>query len=411
MPSALEGIRVLDITLWQQGPYASAMLADLGADVIKIEGPKGSDPARRFLVHRDLGISPYFESHNRGKRSLVLDLKHPRGKEIVLQLVRQSDVVLNNLRGGVMERLGLDYDAVKQVNPAIIYVHASAYGEVGPDTNLGSFDMLGQARGGIMSVNGEPDDPPLPVPVPIADQVGAMVAAFAIVTALFHRERTGEGQYVNVSLLGTQLALQSFNISTYFLTQRVPRRQPRGAFGPTWTTYRCGDGKYITLGMLEDRWWPGVCKALGQPELAEDPRYATAQERARRNRELIEHMDGIFLQRPAREWVKRFRELDLLVELVQDYEDIANDPQVAANGYIVKMDWPGHDEPFHMVNSPIRFSKTPAHIRSLAPAFGQHTEEVLLELGLSREEVRALAGEGVVVTANGATAGERKQEG
>ena len=401
MPSALEGIRVLDITLWQQGPYASAMLADLGADVIKVEGPKSPDPSRRFLVHRKLGISPYFESHNRGKRSLVIDLKNARGKEIFLQLVRHSDVVLNNLRGGVMERMGLDYEALRQVNPAIIYVHASAYGEVGPDTNLGSFDMLGQARGGLMTVNGEPDDPPLPVPVPIADQVGAMVAAFGIMAALFHRERTGEGQYLNASLLGTQVALQSFNISTYFLTGRVPLRQPRGAFGPTWTTYRCGDDKYITLGMLEDRWWPGVCKALGEPELAEDPRYATAQERARRNLELIHHMDGIFLQRPAREWVRRFRELGLLVELVQDYEDIINDPQVAANGYIVEMDWPGHDEPFHMVNSPVRFSKTPAHIRGLAPAFGQHTEEILLDLGLSQEEVRGLEEEGVILTAAG----------
>jgi crotonobetainyl-CoA:carnitine CoA-transferase CaiB-like acyl-CoA transferase len=378
------------------------MLADLGADVIKIEAPKGPDPSRRFLFHREQAVSPYFETHNRGKRSLVIDLQHPRGKEIFLQLVRRSDVVLNNLRGGAMERLGLDYDTLSQVNPAIIYVHASAYGEKGPDTNLGSFDMLAQARGGIMSVNGEPDDPPLPVPVPIADQVGAIVAAFGILAALLYRERTGEGQYVNASLLGSQVALQSFNISTYFLTRRVPRRQPRGAFGPTWTIYRCGDGKYITLGMLEDRWWPGVCQALGQPELEKDPRYATAQDRARNVRELIAHIDGIILQRPAREWVRRFRELGLLVELVQDYEDIASDPQVAANSYIQQIEWPGHDQPFHMVNSPIRFSKTPARIRGMAPAFGQHTEEILLDLGLTREEVHRLEEEGVVLTADAA---------
>jgi crotonobetainyl-CoA:carnitine CoA-transferase CaiB-like acyl-CoA transferase len=391
----------VEITHWQQGPYASAMLADLGADVIKVEAPKGSDPSRHFLVHRATGISPYFETHNRGKRSLVIDLKHPRGKEIFFRLVRQSDVVLHNLRGGAMERLGLDYEALRQVNPAIIYVHASAYGEQGPDTNLGSFDMLAQARGGLMSLNGEPDDPPLPVPVPIADQVGAIVAAFGIVAALFYRERTGEGQYVNASLLGSQVALQSFNISMYHLTRRMPRRQPRGTFGPTWTTYRCADDKYVALGMLEDRWWPGVCQALEQPELATDPRYATALDRARNVRELVPQMDSIFAQRPAREWVQRFRELGLLVELVQDYEDIANDPQVAANGWIVEMEWPGHDQPFYMVNSPIRFSKTPAHIRGLAPAFGKHTEEILLDLGLSREEVHGLEEEGVVLTAGG----------
>jgi len=398
MPSALEGIRVLDITHWQQGPYASALLADLGADVIKIEGPKGTDPSRRFLFHRALGVSPYFEAHNRGKRGLAIDLRHPRGKEVFLELVRQSDVVLNNLRGGAMERLGLDYEALRQVNPAIIYFHASAYGEKGPDTNLGSFDMLGQARGGLMSVNGEPDDPPLPVPVPICDQTSAMVAAFGIMVALFHRERTGEGQYANSSLLAGQLALQGFNISTYYITRRLPLRQPRGTFGPTWTTYRCGDGKYISLGMLEERWWPGVCRALGQPELENDPRYANLLDRGRNGPELIAHMDGIFLQQPAREWVRRFRELGLLVELVQDYEDIVNDAQVAANEYIQEIEWPGHDEPFRMVNCPVRFSKTPARIRGMAPALGQHTEEILLDLGLSQEEMRRLEEEGVVLT-------------
>jgi len=409
MPSALEGVRVVEITHWQQGPYASAMLADLGADVIKVEAPKGPDPSRHFLFHRALAVSPYFETHNRGKRSLVIDLKDSKGKDVFLQLVRRSDVVLHNLRGGAMERLGLAYEALRQVNPAIIYVHASAYGQEGPDTNLGSFDMLAQARGGIMSVNGEPDDPPLPVPVPIADQVGAIVTAFGILAALIYRERTGEGQYVNASLLGSQLALQSFNISMYYLTRRVPRRQPRGAFGPTWTTYRCGDGKYIALGMLEDRWWPGVCQALERPELATDPRYTTAQDRGRNARELIAHMDGIFQQGPAREWVRRFRELGLLVELVQDYEDIINDQQVAANGYIQEIEWPGHDEPFRMVNSPIRFGRTPARIRGMAPAFGQHTEEILLDLGLTREEVRGLEEEGVIVTATGAALGQQEE--
>lgn len=398
MASALEGIRVLDLTVWQQGPYATAMLADMGADVIKIEAPKAPDPGRMFLYRRQTGHSPYYETHNRGKRSLALDLKHPKGKEAFLRLARESDVVLNNLRVGAMEGLGLDYEALKKVNPRIIYVHASGYGKEGPEAGLRSFDMIGQARGGIMWVTGEPDDPPLPVSVPQADQVGAIMGAYGAILALFHRERTGEGQEVNVSLLGTQVALQSFNISSYLWSGHLPRRQPRGAFGPTWTTYRCGDGKYVALGMLEQRFWSGVCQALGEPELVDDPRYRTDMDRAKNGTGLIAHFDEIFATKPAREWLKRFREFDLLADLVQDYEDVTNDPQVVANGYIEQVERPGKD-PLPLVGVPVKMSKTPGYIRGLGPRHGEHSREVLLERGFSEAEVDELAGEGVILVA------------
>ncbi len=395
MASALEGVRVLDLTIWQQGTYASALLADMGADVIKIEAPNSPDPGRRFLFRRRVGLSPYFESHNRGKRSLALDLKHPRGKEAFLRMVPHADVVLNNLRVGVMERLGLDYGTVSAANPGIIYAHASAYGPEGPDAELGSFDLLAQARGGIMSVNGEPDDPPLPIPVPQADQVGAIMGAYGIVVALFHRERSGEGQEMNVSLLGTQLALQSFNITAYLWSGHLPLRQPRGAFGPTWTSYRCADDKYVALGMLEQRWWPDFCQAVEEPGLLEDPRYETAVERARNGPELIGYLDGVFARRPAREWVRRLREFGLLVDLVQDYEDISSDAQVAANGYIEEVERPG-GEPIRMVGLPVRLSKTPCRIRGLAPRLGEHSREVLRDCGFGEREVGELVAEGVV---------------
>ncbi len=398
MAFALEGIRVLDLTVWQQGPYASAMLADMGADVIKIEGPNTPDPGRRFLVRPPAELSAYFEAHNRGKRSLVLDLKHPNGKEAFLRLVPNTDVVLNNLRIGAMDRLGLDYETLSRINPRIVYVNASGYGKEGPEAGLGSFDMLGQARGGIMWVNGEPDDPPLPVSVPQADQTGAMLAAYAIMLALFHRERTGEGQEVNVSLLGTQVALQSFNITSYIWTGRLPRRQPRGAFGPTWTTYRCGDDRYIALGMLEERWWPGVCQALGEPELKDDPRYGSPAARAKNAVELITHLDEVFASKPAHEWLERFREFDLLVDPVQNYEDLCNDPQVLANGYIEDVERPGQ-EPLRMVGIPVKMGKTPGRIRRTAPRLGEHSREVLLEHGFSERELDELAAERVIVGA------------
>ena len=395
MVRALEGIRVLDLTLWQQGPYASAMLADMGADVIKIEAPDAPDPGRGFLFRRDVGLSPYMESHNRGKRSLALNLKHPEGKEVFLHLVKGADVFLHNLRGGAVERLGLDYQVVSKVNPRIIYAHASAWGATGPDVNLGSYDLLAQARGGIMMLNREPGGTPLPVPVPIADQVGAMVAAYAITVALLHRERTGEGQELNVSLLGTQLALQSFNITSYLLTGRLPVRQPRGGFGPLWNVYRGSDDKYFALAMLEQRWWAGVCEAIGEPELEGDPRFDTAAKRFENGQDLIAHLDDVFARKPAREWVQRFQERSLMVAPVQDYEDLVNDPQVMANGYIQEVERPGH-EPVRMVGVPVRFSRTPGKIRRLAPALGEHSHEVLLECGLTQDEIERLEREDII---------------
>jgi len=400
MTSALDGIRVLDLTLWQQGSYASAMLADLGADVIKIEAPGSPDPGRRFLFRPELGLSVYFEAHNRGKRSLALDLKKPQGKTVFFRLVERADVFLNNLRLGALKRLGLSYEALRAVNPRIVYAHASAWGSQGPDADLGSFDMLAQARGGIMSINGEPDDPPLPVPVPIADQVGAIVAAYGIMAALFYRKRSGEGQELEVSLLGSQLALQYFNVTSYLLTGRLPARRPRGGFTPLWTIYRGGDGKYVALAMLEERWWPGTCRALGQPELEHDPRFDTAAKRTQNASQLVEHLDGIFAQRPAREWVQRFQAEGLMAGPVQDYEDLARDPQVAANAYVEEVDWPGH-QPIRMPGSWVRLSRTPGRIRSMAPELGAHTRQVLLENGFSPEEIDRLEAEGVVHQADG----------
>ena len=395
MTFPLNGIRVLDLTMWQQGPYASAMLADMGADVIKIEAPNAPDPARRFLFHKDIGLSAYFESHNRSKRSLALDLKHPKGKQVFFRLAETADVFLNNLRKGAVERLGLSYEAVSKVNPQIIYVHACAWGREGPDSELGSFDVLAQARGGILTVNGDPQGPPMPVSVPIADQSGAFMAAYGSLVALLHRERTGEGQEVEVSLLGTQVALQSFNVTNYLFSGRLPERQPRGGFTPLWNTYRGSDGKYFSLAMLEERWWPGICRAIGEPEVEKDPRFDSAQKRRQNADELMAHLDEIFRRRPAREWVRRFQEEGLMIAPVQDYEDLCSDPQVAANGYIQEVGRPGQD-PISMVGVPVKLGKTPGRIRSRAPQLGEHTHQVLREHGFSEDEIARLEAEGAI---------------
>ncbi len=396
MPSALEGIRVLDMTVWQQGTSASAMLADLGADVIKIEEPTRGDPGRGLLYSRETGLSGYFQALNRGKRSLALDLKHPKGREILLRLAREADVFLTNFRPGVVERLGIAYDDLSKVNPGIIFARASGYGREGPEAEAGSFDILGQARGGLMAVTGEPDGGPKPAGVAVADQVGGILAAFGILAALLHRERTGQGQEVDVSLLGGTMALQSFNITHYLFSGELPRRFPRAGQTPFWNVYRGSDGRYFAMGMLLNRGWPEICEAIGRPELEQDERFASYRRRVRENpQELTAILDEAFAQRPAGEWIRLLNERGVFCARVQDYEELSRDPQVLANGYIVEVERPD-GPPVRMVATPVQLSKTPASIRGMAPELGQHTEEVLIEVGYAWEEIDALRGEGVI---------------
>ena len=397
MPGALDGIRVLDLTIWQQGTSASAMLADLGADVVKIEDPSGGDPGRGlWRIEKAGGLSGYFQALNRGKRSVALDLKRPEGRNVCLRLAETADVFLTNFRPGVCERLGIGYDAVAKVNPGIVYACASGYGREGPNARDGGFDILGQARGGLMAVTGEPDGFPKNSGAPIADQVGGMMAAFGILAALLHRDRTGEGQQVDVSLLGSVMALQSFNITSYLLSGDLPRRFPRGGFGPFWNVYQGSDGKHFALAMLLNRGWRETCEAIGRPELEQDERFAGYRDRVLTNAaELIAIFDKAFARRPADEWVRALNERGVFCARVQDYEEIARDPQVLANEYIV--DVPREDgPPVRMVSTPVQLSKTPARIQSMAPELGQHTEQVLLEAGYSWDEIEALRASGAI---------------
>lgn len=397
MPGALEGLRVLDMTVWQQGTSASAMLADLGADVVKIEDPNGGDPGRGlWRVEQAGGLSGYFQALNRGKRSVALDLKHPRGREVLLRLARDADVFLTNFRPGVCERLGIGYADMCKANARIIYACASGYGREGPDAQQGSFDILGQARGGLMAVTGEPDRPPGYIGAPVADQVGGIMAAFGILAALLHRERTGEGQEVDVSLLGSVMALQSFNITGYLLSGEVPPRRARAGYSPFWNVYCGSDGKYFALAILLNRGWHEICHAIGRPELEQDERFASFRARIQDHAaELIAIFDEAFAQRSADEWVRILNERGVFAARVQDYEELSRDPQVQANSYIVDVSRPD-GPPVGMVSTPVVFSKTPTHIRGLAPELGQHTEEVLLEAAYTWEEIDALRADGAI---------------
>jgi len=406
MAGALEGIRVLDLTHWQQGPVATAMLGDWGADVIKIESPDIPDAGRSMVRYEAAagGVNAYFEVHNRNKRGIVLDLKSERGLEVFYRLARQVDVIVQNFRPGVSERLHVDSQTLSALNPRLIYCTASGFGLAGPESGLPALDPLAQARAGIMSVTGEPEAPPGRTFNGFVDQVSAFLLAFGIAVALFHRERTGEGQMVDGSLLQAALAVQSFNISSYLMTgtyggSPIPRISRR-LTSPLWNQYRCADGKWIMLAMAQPgRYWPHFRRLIQeitavelQPEeLSVDWMRFHAGELM----ELIGRLDEMFATKAARQWLELFRGEDLLAEAVQEYRDLEMDPQVVANRMITGFDHPSFG-PLKLVNVAINLSKTPGLLSKPAPEFGQHTEEVLLEFGYTWEEMEALREAGVI---------------
>jgi crotonobetainyl-CoA:carnitine CoA-transferase CaiB-like acyl-CoA transferase len=396
MTFPLAGIRVLDMTIWQQGTYSTAMLADMGADVIKIEGPSSPDPGRGLTSDGRTPLGAYFHSHNRSKRAICVELTHPDGREVLHRLAKDADVFVSNMRRRALVKLGADYETLSKINPRLIYGRASGYGPNGPDADLGSMDIMAQARGGIMSVTGEPDGWPKPVGVPFADHVGALTMAFGLMVALYHRQLTGEGQQVDASLLAGQLCIQSFNITgSLFNDNRVPPRRPRAGLSATWQVYKGSDGKHFVMGMNGQRWWPLIAEALGNPAFFSDERFGSVASRSEHAQDLIAELDALFATRTADEWVKLFSEADLMAARVNDYAEVAADPQNTANGYITEVERED-GVPVKMVGVPVILSKTPGRVRNLAPEMGQHTEEVLLEAGYSWEDIGALRAKGAI---------------
>lgn len=392
----LSGLRVIECTAWQQGTYATAMLADFGADVVKVEGPDSPDPGRNMGVLPN-GASAYFESHNRNKRAIVIDLKHPEGRETLLRLIESADVFVQNMRQGVMEKLGLAYSDMRERNPGIIYASASGYGAKGPHRTRPAMDILGQARGGTMMTQGPPDLPPIFSFGGMADQVGAILLSYGILVALWHRARTGEGQEVDASLFGGQVALQSFNISNVLFGGKVPPRRHRREAEALWNVYRCRDGRYIAISMAQsDRWWALFCDSLEIPEVRDDPRFCSHYERLRNRGPLIDALDAVFITRDQQDWVEFLAgERGLPVGPVQDYAQVIEDPQSRVNRYIVPYPHPTFGD-LEIVGPAVQLGSTPGEIRRVAPEFGQHTEEVLLEYGFSWEEISRLADHGAI---------------
>ena len=395
MPGPLAGIRVLDFTIAQQGPYATLLLADMGAEVIKVEQPGKGEVGRLLGIDRKTGFSAYFLAINRGKKSLTLELKSPKGREIALRLARDCDVIAHNFRPGVMEKLGLGYDAFRAANPRIISAGASAFGSKGPLGAKPGNDILAQAMSGLMSVTGE-GETPLPVGAAVADHIGALTLAIGIVSALFARERTGVGQEVECSLLGSLMAAQSWELTHYMMTRELPAKAGRGHnhLPWLWYAYRTADG-WLAIGGVTPARLPGFWRAIGLPEMMSDERFDSIGKLIRGRDELNKLLDEHLSTRKTEEWLPALEAADIFCAPVLDYEQLTSSEQVRENGYVASLKHPRIGATA-VVPCPIAFSETPAAVAGPEPALGEHTEEVLRDFGYAQRDVGELRAEGVV---------------
>ena len=397
MTMPLEGIRVLDWTAFQQGPTAGALLADMGADVIKIEEPRG-EPGRGLaaIYGMDLPVNFYFLNQNRGKRGMVIDFTTDAGKEVLFKLVEKSDVFLTNYRYLHAEKMGVTYEVLSKHNPRLIYAYSSAWGPEGPDRDLPSADLAGQARGGFWMMSLTRDDEPNPLGAGFADEVGGLLTAYGILLALIAREKTGRGQKVDASLLSGQFEMGRLFLQLYLLLGFPTTAGGKMLRSPLWYYYRCQDDKWFCISVLQaDRYWPDVCRVMGIEDLRDDPRFKNAAARQENIDEILAIFKKVFLTRPREEWWQLFKAVPIPSAPVNDCADLANDPQVIANGWIDEVEQPGYGT-IKVPGVTVKLSDTPGKVRATAPELGQHTEEVLIELlGYSWDDIAKLREKGV----------------
>lgn len=387
MAGPLDGVRVLDFTRFQQGPYATVMLADLGAEVWKVEARGGGDPGRNVDVGAD-GFCRYFEAHDRGKRSITLDVREEAGREVALRLAEGVDVAVDNFRPGVMDRLGLGYEALKGRNPRIIVAAASAFGAAGPLAAQPGYDVIGQATGGVMRLQSrDAEAEPVTMPGGFADQVGAMQLCVAVLAALLARERSGEGQRVEVSLLGSQIALQSVYLTGFLHDGQQPHHRHRRT--PTFTFYRAGDGAWLVIGVIDQRNWEALCRALDLEGLIGDERFLGPRERMEQRAALEAILEQRFAGRDRAQWLVALSAADVPNAPVNDYAAIAGEEQAWANGYFATVEHPEFGE-IRVPGVPWRFGGTPAGVAGVAPTLGADTDAILEATGYSAAEIAGL---------------------
>lgn len=397
MASPLQGIRVLDLTQVLFGPFSTMLLSDLGAEVIKIERPEGGDIARGngpFVR----GVSTYFFGLNRGKKSLTLNLGSEQGKEIFLKLVEKADVLVQNFVPGTMESFGLGYETVKARNPKIIYVAGSGFGQYGPYAQKPAFDITIQAMGGVMSITGEPGRPPVRPGVSYGDIAAGLFLSIATLAALQERHRSGEGQFVDISMLDCQITVQENAFVRYLNTGEIPG--PLGTRHPVITPFQVFPTKdgYVAValrGGVKNQ-WPLFCAAINRLDIMDDPRFETGSLRTQNYEVLEPILNEAMKTRRTQEWVEDLEQLGIPCGPVNRIDQVANDPQVKARDMFIEVPHPEAGA-FKVVNTPFKFSRTPCKAERAAPELGEHNQELLSSLlGMSQEEIEEMKKLGVI---------------
>ena len=395
-PGPLAGMKVLELAQIMAGPTCGMMLADMGADVIKVEKLPGGDDSRSYREPRVNGVSAPFMILNRNKRGMALDLKNPKGKAVLERLVANADVLIENYRRGTLEKFGLGYDALSKINPGLIYCAVSGYGRTGPWADKGGFDLIAQGFSGLMSITGEPGGAPAKSGNSVADINGGILATVGIIAAYVHKLKTGEGQIVETSLMEAALQQTYWQAAIFFATG-----QSAGPLGSShvltapYQAFRTSDG-YINIGGANQTNWERIADVLGHPEWKTDPRFATNADRMDNLAALVEQMEGVLARHDRAHWIAAFDSAGVPVGPVHTIGEALTHPQVLARDMVVEVEHPSTGRS-KALGFPIKFSATPAQTGGAAPALGEHTSEVLAEFGYSAEEIEALVAQGVVL--------------
>ena len=390
----LAGVKVLDYTQIMAGPFCGMLLADMGADVIKVERP-GGDDSRRMAPPFINGESAAFLAINRNKRGIVLDLKVDEGRQALQRMVAQSDVIVQNFRRGTLERFGLGYEQARELNPALIYCHITGFGATGPYKDRGGFDLVTQGMSGMMAATGHPDQPPVKVGVPITDLNAGFYGAYGILCAYISRLKTGRGQFVDTSLLEGGIAYSVWESAMLFATgeNAIPMGSAHRLSAP-YQAFRTADG-YLNIGAANQANWERLCHAIDRQDLLDEPRFATNPDRMVNLQALSETLDETFSRHATAHWLEILDRADVPSGPIYNFSEIYDDPHVQARGMEVETDHPTAGR-VRNIGIPVKLSETPGSIRRSAPTLGQHADEVLGEFGYADEEIAELRESGAL---------------